>query len=221
MGLFDKFKKKSFNENTIKTSKIKWFNEKLAKEIAKQEVQTIEEAQPLSTIDKTKTLYRLDVLEDWVVVYAPKINDNTINVNALRLQHNNDIQRLEALINGNKPNELKADVVKDTTDNQYKNVKQIIIDKAINANQILYNGNYTTIENVMQNYKPEPPKEVDYAKESGVARKVWSKSGVHDIDNILLDYLTKNDWGDVIRQAETFEQFKTNLLNKLALGGRR
>lgn len=221
MGLFDKFKKKSFNDTTTKTSKLKWFNEKLAKEIAKQEAQTIEEAQPLATIDKTKTLYRLDVLEDWIVIYAPKIDDNTINVNALRQQHNRDIERLEALINGGKPNELKADVVLDTTNGQYKNVKQIIIDKAINANQILFNGNYMTIDKVLENYKPEPPKEVDYAKEAGFANKIRYGDSIVSLDNVMIDYLTKNDWTDIIGQAQTFEQFKTNLINKLALGGRK
>lgn len=218
MSLFEKFKKNLFdkNKNPLSKLKSKLFNEKVANEIAQQDIQSIEDAINNITIDKTKTLERLDILEEWIALYAPKINDNHINVNALRQQHDREIREIKDLMSNDK----LADRVLDTTDNQYKNVKQIIIDKAINTNQVLYKGNYTTIENILTNYIPTIPpfpNEIEYARHSGYADKIRYGDSIISLDNVMLGYLHKDVWSDIIRNADTFEQFKTNLINKLAL----
>lgn len=224
MGLFDKFKKKKYNEltnNVNKNIKTKIINKVKTRDIVEDTLKQIEEETITieKAITKTKTLERLDVLEAFATWAATTILDNQVKLNALDDFARAEIQKIWDRINN--LNLTQADTVLDTTDNQYKNVKQIIIDKSINSNQILYQGRYDTIENILADYTPpiEPPKEVDYAKKAGVATLVQYAGGVHSVDDILSDYFNITIWSQIINNSTTFEEFKTNLINALKLQG--
>lgn len=178
----------------------------------KLEEQQVEEPQPITPKQllegKTKTFHRLDLLEDSSIFSLEKINEMGI-----------DIDYLKSKLDGLPSNrEIKADSVLDTTDNQYKNVKSIIIDQSIKANVVLdpNTNNYITVKEYIQKYGIiDPDIEVRRAQTAGAADKVFDNDGYYSISTILGDYLDTRVLVEVLNSSDTYEQFKSNLLREI------
>lgn len=160
---------------------------------------------PMILDTTSKTFIRLDLLEENSIMLNEKLP--TIEI---------DIAYLKDKINNFPTNSNdKADVVLDTTDNQYKNVKYIVIDKAIKSNTILdpTTGQYVDIKTYLDNnYQPTIPYEVERSKTSGGADKVLYGQGYQPISNVLLDYIKVVDIRNALINNTTYDGFKSELI---------
>lgn len=209
MGFIDKFKKKNFNEEEV--IKVENKNRKpKSVEIKEAQVKldSVKQLQPKLLPTKTKTLERLEDFTNLKIL-----------LDELKQQHIKDIERIDNILNSlNITQDKVADFVKDTTDNQYKNVKDIVINKSMQSDLVFYKGGYMNMENILNNLSEVPlAKHAKYSEESGVANKIRFNNGVHSLDDILQEYLNTNDWTNILNKSTNFEQFKTHLQNVIKL----
>ncbi len=239
MGIFDKFsfskKKKQAEQinkrNTARVMKVTKeavpsvdLVEALVNDIEQQVIEDIETNVGATTDKKNMTLYRIDVLESFATWSATALIQVQVDFQTFKMEEDNKWKQLDAWIKAHKANE--ADVVWDSTDSTYKPVKDIIINKAINANQILYKGTYDTLDNVLTNFKFENAKladralqadNADYAKEAGLTKTIYFNGGAFALEDILSNYISKNVLREVMDASNNFSEFKTNLIKALGV----
>lgn len=228
MKLTDLFKKRSFKSLTkdINDSNSKRIKKGETKNIVEDTLRQIEEHVEVSNKDKqqTYTFIRLETLEAFATWATTSILQNQNDILIINSSNKAEFKKIWDKINDIKPS-TQADNVLDTTDNAYKNVKDIIINKAINANML-----YDDIE---KRYKPmsqikvestlnaDFAKQADNAKEAAVAIKVKCDSGIQDIETILMNYIPKSIMRDVLLISPTYQHFKDNLNSVLSTSIRK
>ncbi len=228
--LLDKFKLFKVNKEQKKQAKL--YNEEIAIKLSEAVINSVAEPSAAPTMPtQTKTFVRLDTLENWTVWATPKINDISVELDNFKNTTANNFSDVNKRIDSIVADTGDSKTVWDSTDNTFKDVKQIIIDNAIKANTVLYKGAYWSVEDVMNNYKPEPlpppthcksadyaktAGNADYASEAGTANMVKLNDGsVVSMSDLISDYINAEQWKQILNASTTFEQFKTQLLNVL------
>lgn len=239
MGLFSKLnfskKKKEAKEinkrNTARVMKVVKNTEQkvdlvedLVNDIEQQIIEDIETNAGPSTDKKNMTLYRIDILESFATWSATALIQLQIDFQTFKMGEEQKWVELEAWIKAHKANE--AAVVWDSTDNTYKPVKEIIINKAIDANQVLYQGGYQTLDSILSTFQFDNAKTADRATTSGTAdyavlagstKNVEFNGGSFPVEVILQNYIVKSLLRDVLDASNNFSEFKTNLIKALGV----
>lgn len=229
MGLLDRFKKKKYIDEYQQT------NETIRKRIVEKKLKPVdmtmvEEAMerivatPLETIqdanNKNQTLYRIGILEEFSTWSATTLLSLQGDFQQFQLNTQQELKELRDLLNATR--EFKADVVLDTLDNTYKDVKKIVVDNAINANMIYDNilGRYVSI-NDFQFEKAKFAQEANKAllskssDEADIAKTIRYNGGVFSLDDILKDYISDKEWVSIIDSSNDFDTFKQELKKRI------
>lgn len=197
MILTNLFKKRSFKNlaEKINSGNIKKIKENKTKNIVEETLQQIDnhiESISVSS-NRTLTFIRLETLEAFSTWATTTMLDNQANIIRLKTYTEEEFKKVWDAIEGFDPTNLKADIVLDTFDSTYKNVKEIVINKAEVANKALFTE--TT----------------GYANVAGVAQKVVYANGVHTVDDVMLNYVPKSILKEVLSISNTYEQFVINM----------
>lgn len=197
MILTNLFKKRSFKNlaEKINSGNIKKIKENKTKNIVEETLQQIDnhiESISVSS-NRTLTFIRLETLEAFSTWATTTMLDNQANIIRLKVYTEEEFKKVWEAIKGFDPTSLKADIVLDTSDGVYKNVKDIVINKAEVANKALFTE--TT----------------GYANVAGVAQKVVYANGVHTVDDVMLNYVPKSTLKEVLSISNTYEQFVINM----------
>lgn len=197
MILTNLFKKRSFKNlaEKINSGNIKKIKENKTKNIVEETLQQIDnhiESISVSS-NRTLTFIRLETLEAFSTWATTTMLDNQANIIRLKTYTEEEFKKVWDAIEGFDPTNLKADIVLDTFDSTYKNVKEIVINKAEVANKALFTE--TT----------------GYANVAGVAQKVVYANGVHTVDDVMLNYVPKSTLKEVLSISNTYEQFVINM----------
>lgn len=197
MILTNLFKKRSFKNlaEKINSGNIKKIKENKTKNIVEETLQQIDnhiESISVSS-NRTLTFIRLETLEAFSTWATTTMLDNQANIIRLKVYTEEEFKKVWEAIKGFDPTNLKADIVLDTFDSTYKNVKEIVINKAEVANKALFTE--TT----------------GYANVAGVAQKVVYANGVHTVDDVMLNYVPKSILKEVLSISNTYEQFVINM----------
>lgn len=197
MILTNLFKKRSFKNlsEKINNGNIKKIKENKTKNIVEETLQQIDnhiESINVSS-NRTRTFIRLETLEAFSTWATTTMLDNQANIIRLKTYTEEEFKKVWDAIEGFDPTNLKADIVLDTFDSTYKNVKEIVINKAEVANKALFTE--TT----------------GYANVAGVAQKVVYANGVHTVDDVMLNYVPKSILKEVLSISNTYEQFVINM----------
>lgn len=184
------FNKRKFND---KPKSIKRTKQKEVEPI--NEVPIVEQV-PQTQRTKPKTLERLTKNEELSTSLETQVQTNTTTISTNYKDINDRVKLLEEFKEASKLNQ--AAFVLDTTDSNYKNVKDIIINNSINSNLILYKGKYDTIENVLKGVNKQV-----------VAHQVMFNEEPREADTLLKDYLPIKLLKDIVGRTKnsTFEEF--------------